>query len=191
MLRLEKEQNNTIIYTATEKEGNHTSSTFDYLMKLINCQTQESLDVYLVDDSAYPDRYNQSTISLTTLLQADWNIDTITYNVLGSIKFVWGDVVIDTRSGRLTNNGTLVILGGGTITGPFINNGTLIQMEYGKSVFIDNNTFLFNMDYGYYDYEIYDKEGTTLLEIGNLLIGPYEPTLTQYTPVDTKKVYNG
>jgi hypothetical protein len=192
MIRLQNNTWNKVVYTALEKEASHQSSTYDYNLLLTNSQSFLTYSVNLVNIST-TDRYDMSNVWLGDLLTADWDISVATTITASQIKIVCGDINIDTRFplARLTNNGTLIHFAG-EITGDFINNGTYLHNDTALNTFFDGTrSYFFNLPYGYYDYNIYDR-GENELERGCLLIGPlsWTQSTTTYTDnSDIKVVY--
>lgn len=185
MIRLQQEQTNYIVYTATEFETTHIGADYDYTLYLTNCQDFKIYALPIYDVSQYKTRFNESSITLMTLTASNWDLDTYTITA-SEVKIVKGDVNISTS---LTNEGTLIVFG--SINGTFSNTGTYSTATYSQAYYFNQKSYLFNMPYGFYDYTIYDNNNTSL-EIGNVLIGPLSQTqsTTTYTPVDTKIVYN-
>ncbi len=193
MIILEKDKLNTIIYTASEGlDAYQAQPSYDYNLLLENCQTLATVSIPIEDISTNSSRYNQSKITLMTLSNSTWSISISTLIMTGQVKIWYGNIVIDGRTGgKLTNNGTLIVMDG-TITGDFVNNGIYLNIDYSQGLYVGNDVFLINMDAGFYDYKIYDANYNSILEVGNILIGPYTAsTPTQYTPTKTNKVYNG
>lgn len=193
MIRLQNNTWNKIVYTAKEKEATHTSSTYDYTLLLTNCQSYLTYSVPMTNVST-TERYDMTNLYLGDLLTNDWTIANAQFITQSQIKIVCGDINIDERQplARLINYGTLIQFAG-TInsTASFVNNGTYINMPTATNTFFDGTrSYLFNLPYGYYDYNIYDR-GDNELEIGCLLIGPlsWTQSTTTYTEVDTKVVY--
>jgi hypothetical protein len=173
---------------------------------LTNSQSFLTYSVNLVNIST-TDRYDMSNVWLGDLLTTDWDITEATIITASQIKIVCGDINIDTRFptpelpelpstpelplAKLINNGTLIHFAG-EITGDFINNGTYLHNDTALNTFFDGTrSYFFNLPYGYYDYNIYDR-GENELERGCLLIGPlsWTQSTTTYTDnSDIKVVY--
>jgi len=189
MILLNNNIANRVIVTANEKNDKVDSN---FYFKITNEQTLQEI-VAAVSNISLAVSFEEFVVyCFKTSDLTDYTVSISTTN--SKTIVVYGDLTIAANK-TLTNRGNILIIDGTIVyeTGAtLVNTGTIATVsEIPTSVYsIDDTLIYFNLQFGYWKYEIMDRTNIISLETGRLLMVNDEPTVTAYVPDDNVKVYD-